>query len=241
MKERTKKILIASTIVIILVASVTGGIIYIAAKNVDAEVGLIQVSIDGDEAFISVELTIKPDTDADISDLTLELDQGPANADYIDGYLEVVLDEYQFREILEKDTVDVKGKAKIPVGPFNVGSSFREEVDVSFIREISNSLNVTDVNVNFTLFSRTEVDFRLNANVTRDFDLYINNTEASLISPAGSFSATVMSLNYRTGEEGTARISIPAISVLGLALYHRDIQIECWGITADVEIPLFSR
>jgi len=143
--------------------------------------------------------------------------------------------------LLDRDYVDIAGSAKIPFGPLKIGGDVSKRVHISFIHELATSLNVSNVNVTFTFTGNTIVDFDIDSDIERDFILQVNNTPARLSSPGGgSFDCTILDLHYRTGQVGKARVSIPALGALGLALYARNITVDIWGIQAEIPIPLFN-
>jgi hypothetical protein len=240
--ERPLKLVIVSVVVILLIMVLTAGIIVQRkAGGAGADVGLIILTIDGENANISAEIDISPTVDKDGTDLKLDIGNPPIILDYRGDHISASLTENDFRELVERVDVNITGKVKTRlIGPLDMTFPIKEKVNISFIHELSESMNVTNVTVKLFPFSDPVINFDIQANVSSDFQLNITNTKAKLTSPIRVFDANIRNLHFRTGEGGHAEISIPPLNLLGLALYTRGIMVEAWGITIQVDIPLFN-
>ena len=235
------KIAVLSVIVLIIVALIAGILIRNTADDARAEVGTVFVSIDGELANITADIDISPEVEPDDTELELDIGDDGIDVDYDGERISAQLGEEDFRELIGRYTINVTGDVRTKIlGPFNIRVNVEEEVNVSFIHELSDTLNVTNVRVNFSNLFNPIIEFNLTADVTRDFQLNITNTPARLTSSGGAFTANVIELNYRTGMGGNARVSIPPLGLLGLALYNRGVLVEAWGIEVEVDIPFFS-
>ena len=238
-KDRKKIALVILVIFILALAMITASIVKrISGAGVDT--GLILLEIDGDYANVSIELDIEPEIDEKDLDIKMETDDSTIPLTYEDDIIKGTLSEREFADIIEKDEVNLTGSIDIPVlGSIKVNKELKEKVNISFIHELSSSMNVENVSVEFAIFY-TVIEFEILANVSRDFQIIITNTDANVRSPAGEFNAEVLELNYRTGERGSARIRLPLLGALGLALNSRNVVIESWGLSVTVNIPLFN-
>lgn len=233
----------AAVAILILVILMGAAITYSIMKKV-SEAGvrtdLIVLSIDGNFANISVEMEIEPEIDSKDLELRMETDVDNVPLTYDGNGIRGMLTEKEFTSIIEKDEVNLTGNIDVPVfGPLKINRELKEKINISFIHELSSSMEVENVNVEFAIFY-TVITFDIVANVSRDFQINITNTDALVTSPAGEFSAEVIELNYRTGNTGNARIRIPLIGALGLALNSRNVKIESWGISVTVNMPMFN-
>jgi hypothetical protein len=235
------KIAILSVILLIIVALIAGISIRNMADDARAELGTVFVYIDGKQANITADIDISPEVRPDDAELELDIGNNGIDVDYDGEKISARLGEEDFRELMERYTLNVTGDVKTRLfGPFNIRVNVEQEFNISFIHELSDTLNVTNVKVNFTNIFNPIIEFNLTADVTRDFQLNITDTPARLTSAGGTFIANVIELNYRTGMGGNARVSIPPLGVLNLALYNRGVLVEAWGIQVEVDIPFFN-
>jgi hypothetical protein len=242
MKRTITKIIVVSLVSILLLSLVVGMVIQRKAGQAGAELGLIVLAIDGSGANLTADIEISPDIKSDGTELKLDLGDQGVEVLYDGKRISVLLEENEFRELVGRDTVNISGKVRTPlIGPLNMDVNMDEEVNISFIRELSDTMKVSNVRVNFTFFGNPEILFDFDANISRDFIINITDTEAVLTSSNNQqFKANIIEMNYRTGQGGTARISIPPLGLLGLALFNRNVLVEAWGIEVEVDIPIFS-
>ncbi|HHD15410.1 MAG TPA: hypothetical protein ENK47_01745 [Euryarchaeota archaeon] len=227
--------------IIVITSLILSAVHLLNDADAHLELGIIRINIDGRFARLSADAEISPGPEPDSTDLVLRFDDSEIPVDYDGETLSAELTEKDLRTLLDRDYVDIAGSAKIPFGPLKIGGDVSKRVNVSFIHELATSLNVSNVNVTFTFTGNTIVDFDIDSDIERDFILQVNNTPARLSSPGGgSFDCTILDLHYRTGQVGKARVSIPALGALGLALYARNITVDIWGIQAEIPIPLFN-
>jgi hypothetical protein len=240
-KGRTiKTVAVTLFIIMLLIGMVMALAISNNIRDAGADLGLIDLKIDGNYANLSVGLDIKPKIDE--KDITMNIENGESDiplqydGDSINGQLT----RKEFTELIENDIIDITGDVDVKVlGPVKVNRDLKQEVNISFIRELSSSMEVANLSVNFYLFY-TVIEFDITANVSRDFQINITDTEATVISPGGTFNSRILELNYRTARTGNARVSLPLLGALGLALNSRNVMIESWGISVMVDIPLFN-
>jgi len=239
--EKGTKIVVAVGIVMILLTVIMiGASITVQLQDTGADIGIIELTIDGKYANISVEMDIEPEVDEDDVDLDLVTDNSTIPLTYNDNKIKGTLNEREFTDVIDHHFVNITGEVEARVlGLVKISKDIRKEVNISFIHELSSSMNVENVDVEFSIFY-TVMKFDIVANVTKDFQINITDTDAAIISPGGVYSAEVLELNYRTGETGNARVRIPLIGALGLALYNRNVIIEAWGISVTVDIPMFN-
>lgn len=227
--------------VLVIISLILSAVHLLNDADARLELGVIRINIDGRFAGLSVDTEISPGPEPDSTDLVLRLDDSEIPVDYDGRTLSAELTEKDLRSLLDRDYVDISGSAKIPFGPLKIGGNVNKRVNISFVHELATSLNVSNVNVTFTFTGSTIVDFDIDSDIERDFILQVNNTPAKLSSPGGgSFDCTILDLHYRTSQVGKARVSIPALGALGLALYARNITVDIWGIQAEIPIPLFN-
>jgi hypothetical protein len=241
MTSTVTKVIILMVVLSLLSTLIIGLAIRKEAKNQTADLGLITLVIDGEMANLTADLDLSADVDPDGTDLEIDIGEKGNEVDFDGKEIETSLSEEDFREMMERDSINISGdiKAKL-IGPIDMTVGIREEVNISFIHQLSETLNVSNVQINFSFFSNPKISFDLDANISRDFQLNITNTEATLATPAGEMKARIEEMNFRTGEGGKARISIPPLNLLGLALFNREVVVEVWGIEVEVDIPLFS-
>lgn len=241
MERGTKIILSVGIVMILLTVIIIGASITVQMRDAGADIGLIELTIDGKYANISVEMDIKPEIDEDDVDLDLETDDSKIPLTYEDNKIKGTLTEKEFAGVLDHEFVNITGEVGTKaLGIVNVNKDIRKEVNISFIHELSSSLIVENLEWEFAIIYFV-IEFDFTANVTRDFQINITDTDAKVTYQRGVFDAKVIDLNYRTGETGNARIRLPSLETLGLAaLYNRNVIIEAWGISVTVDIPLFN-
>lgn len=239
-KDKKKTILLVMVFMIILLAALISYSIAGRIRGAGAEVGPIEVSIDGNYANVTVGLDTEPDIDEKDMDVRLRSNEDEIPLVYDGKSIRGTLNEREFTNMIEKDEVNITGNIDVPIiGPFKINRDLEETINISFIHELSSSMSVENVSVEFSLFY-TVIVFDFRANVSRDFQINITDTDAVVTSPSGTFNSEVLELNYRTDETGNARVRLPLLGALGLALNSRNIMIESWGISVMVDIPLFN-
>lgn len=241
MEKPLKQVIIVVVVLLLITILTAGIIIQRKAGEAGADVGLIILTIDGENANISADIDISPTVDKDGTDLELDIGDPRIALDYNGDRISASLTENDFRELMERDDINITGKVKTRlIGPLDMTVRINEIVNISFIHELSESMNVTNVSVKFSPFSDPIINFDFQANISSDFQLNITNTKAKLTSPIRVFDANINDLHFRTDEGGHAEITIPPINLLGLALFTREVIVEAWGITVQVDIPLFN-
>ncbi len=241
MAKMVRNVSIVALVIIIVIAIIGALILNRALQDVGGEMGTITLTIDGKHANISADIDFKPSIAVGETDLEMRIDDSTVPVEYNGSSISATMGEDEFRSLLDRDSVNITGSVNIPfIAGLEIVKGLEEELDISFIHQMISTLNVSGVDINFSFTGYTEIFFLIDADVDRDFILNITDTPAKLISPAGSFNAKVIEMEFRTGEGGHARISMPALGALGLALYYRDVYIEAWGITAKITIPLFN-
>ena len=175
----TRNIIIIIVVIFVVVLSIIGGTVLLFANllDLDADVGAIDIMIEGKECNVSAELKFSRDLSIELSSLSLVLEAGEVPVDYIDGRINTVLNEEQFSEIVNNEKARIRGHAEYDslLGSRS-GRDIEEDIDLSFLGDILSSVEIGKTKLSTRFPFITVVDFDLTAEIEREVNIMANNT-----------------------------------------------------------------
>jgi len=227
---------------LVLVTAGTITIIIVKMVNLDVQLGLINIAIDGDECNVSAELRFGKDTDIEPVSLKLILDSGVVPVGNVDKMIFAVLDEEQFTEIVDKEYARIEGKVKYDT---MLGKRSEREIDtridLSFLGEILGSIKITNSKLSTRFPFTSVVDVNMTAEITREVNIYANNTKAMIDNGVESREIDLVHLELTSDGFGYGRVEMPTPTLVSMGLWGRNITLSAWGLDANFVFPFTSQ
>ncbi len=227
-------------IVLILVISIIS-ILILVNMEPDVEVRSVVVNIEGKEANVSAWFSYSPDADTKNEDLFIRFQKGDVDLNREGDGFWAILDRSQFREIIENETIRVLGKVEVePIPTVDLVRDVDSLVDLSFLGEILNSVELKDFEISTRAPSTTIVDFDLTVTMSKDVNIYARNTTADIIAGENVFEVDLAELELLSDGTGHGRVEMPTSTLFQLALWTDEVMIDAWGLKAEFAFPVMG-
>ncbi|MGA1848700.1 MAG: hypothetical protein ACMUHB_05095 [Thermoplasmatota archaeon] len=227
-------------IVLVLVISIISVLIMVNMEP-DVEVRSVLVNIEGKEANVSAWFSYSPDADTKNEDLFIRFQKGDVDLNREGDGFWAILDRSQFREIIENETIRVLGKVEVePIPTVDMVRDVDSLVDLSFLGEILNSVELLDFEISTRAPSTTIVDFDLTVTMSKDVNIYARNTTADIIAGENVFEVDLAELELLSDGTGHGRVEMPTSTLFQLALWTDEVMIDAWGLKAEFAFPVMG-
>lgn len=234
-KDLKKKVtaVIAVFILLIVILFVGVGIKFITSPPT-TEIGKITVDVYKREANVTVELLLDDDIDIEDSSLYLQFSERelPLN---IDGHvLSTSISIIEFERLMDLRSANITGDLLVKSSlPFDIRDSIRKEIDLSFLADIGDGIDVTGLNttIHSLAFTRAEIEFTVD--MERDVHLTGENTEAKLYTSLITYDCTIEEIEIKPDGSGYGSILVPFSAIILLSLSTQIITLEFWGISFE--------
>jgi hypothetical protein len=227
--------IVLAVIIVISIASV----IMLVNMEPDVEVRSVLVNIEGKEANVSAWFSYNPDADTKNEDLFIRFQKGDVDLNREGDGFWAILDSSQFREIIENETIRVLGKVEVePIPTIDLRRDVDSMVDLSFLSEILNSVELDDFEISTRAPSTTIVDFDLTVTMNKDVNIYAKNTTADIIAGEHVYEVDLTELELLSDGTGYGRVEMPTSTLFQLALWTDEVMIDAWGLKAEFAFPV---
>jgi len=228
----------ACIILFILLIS-TCAVLILRTLEPTVEVMSVMVNIEGGEANVSARFRYSPDVDTKNEELFIRFEDEDVDLNREGSGFWAVLDKAQFREIIENETVRVIGKVEVePIPSFDLERDVDSRVDLSFLGDILDSVEIGDVDISIRVPSTTVVDFDLTVTMSRDVNIFARNTTAEITAGDRSFEVDLTDLELLSDGTGHGRVEMPTGTLFQLALWGDEVMIDAWGLQTGFEFPV---
>jgi hypothetical protein len=228
----------AITLASIIMVAAISFIVFINMEP-DIEVRSVLVDIEGKEANVSAWFSYSPDADTKNEDLFIRFHKGDVDLNRLGDGFWAILDKSQFKEIIENETIRVLGKVEVePLPSVDLQRDVDSMVDLSFLGEILNSVEIDDFEISTRAPSTTIVDFDLTVTMTKDVNIYARNTTADIIAGQNVFEVDLTELELLSDGTGHGRVEMPTSTLFQLALWTDEVMIDAWGLKAEFVFPV---
>jgi len=242
LEKRTLVIIFSIVSVMVLLAAGTITLIVVNLVDFEVNIGLINIAIDGDECNVSAELRFGKERDIEPVSLKLVLDSGEVPVGNMDKMIYAVLNEEQFTEIVDKEYARIEGEVKYDT---MLGKRAEREIDtridLSFLGEILGSVKITNSKLSTRFPFTSIVDFNMTAEITREVNIYANNTKAMIDNGVESREIDLVHLELTSDGVGYGRVEMPTPTLVSMGLWGRNITLSAWGLDANFVFPFTSQ
>ncbi|MGA1822406.1 MAG: hypothetical protein ACMUIG_07760 [Thermoplasmatota archaeon] len=209
-----------------------GILVKIITSPPSPEIGMITVDINGREANVTVELLMDGDIDIEDSSLSLQFNEREIPLD-IDGHVLLgKISKVEFERLMELRSANITGDlvAKSSL-PFDIRDDIREEIDLSFLADIGEDIEISGINTTIHSLAYTRAEIEFTVEMEKDVHLKGEDTEAKLYASINTYDCDIEEVEIKPDGSGSGSILVPFSAIIFLSLSTQNITLEFWGIS----------
>ncbi|MFO8051632.1 MAG: hypothetical protein R6V01_08045 [Thermoplasmatota archaeon] len=238
MKVGKGPVVLIGAIVVALIL-ILGSVAVIMRSSPEVSLGSIDIHIENDMCDISVELQYSPNIDTENENLNVILENDTLPVNYSRGISDLVLNEDQFREILDKEEIRMMGKVEVkPLSFWKRTENVDQTLDLSFISDLVDSIEIMNTSFHEGPSGDLMIEFDLTADIEKDVTIEIVRTVAELKAGSTEHDVLIRELVISTDKVGHGVVGMDPSTFLAVALNPSELFIDAWGIQVDFSMDL---
>jgi hypothetical protein len=239
-KGLKRKITAVFVIIILLLVIIFVGVgIKMITSPPPTKIGKITVDIFKREANVTVELVMDSGIDIEDSDLSLQFSDRELPLTIEGHELSTRISIIEFEMLMELRSANITGEIIArSILPFDISETIRKEIDLSFLADIGDGIEVDEINTTIHSLALTRAEIGFTVDMERDVHLTAENTDADLYASLNVYKCTVENLVIKPDGSGYGSILVPFSAIILLSLSTQNITLEFWGISFEFPFSL---
>ena len=237
-RSRKRTFLILTGVMVIILLLLTS-LLIVLNTSPTIELGELNIDIRSDRCNVTAKLLFSPDIETRNEHLVLVLENAALPINYSEGLAVVILEEDQFREIMDEEEIRIVGEVEARPLPFwQRNEKVDQTLDLSFISDLVDSIEISNMKLEPSPPTSILLEFDLTADIEHDVTIRIIDTEAKIRAGTSEHAVLIKDLLISTDMIGHGSIEVRSSTLLALSLYPGNVEIDAWGITVEFDLPI---